>query len=125
MKMILLVEDTTLLSEEIADILRLEGYLMMSAKNAAQSLEFLSGFTPDLIITDLSMPKRDGFKLITRVRSTDSLKSIPIIILSAMTSEADKKRGKELGADAFIVKPCKTYELVASINSLLNAQVSF
>ena len=49
-----------------------------------------------------------------------SFKSIPIIILSAKTSDVDKIRGKEVGADAFIGKPCKAHELVASINSLLS-----
>ena len=120
MKRILLVEDTSHLSEEIADILRLEGYLVAIANNGLRALELLPSSRPDLIITDLLMPGMDGFELIKRVRSMTSFKSIPILILSAKTSEADRKRGKELGADAFIGKPCKAHELVASINSLLS-----
>jgi DNA-binding response OmpR family regulator len=119
MKKILLVEDTPHLSEEIADILRLEGYGVTIASNALRALELLPVSKPDLMITDLLMPGMDGFELIQRVRSMTSFPSIPIIILSAKTSNEDKNRGKEVGADAFIQKPCKAHELVAAINSLL------
>ena len=119
MKGILLVEDTSHLSEEIADILRLEGYQVAIANNGLRALELLPSSRPDLIITDLLMPGMDGFELIKQVRSTASFKSIPILILSAKTSEADRVRGKDVGADAFLMKPCKAHELIASINSLL------
>jgi DNA-binding response OmpR family regulator len=119
MKRILLVEDTAHLSEEIADILRLEGYMVKIAASAMHALELLPKASPDLIITDITMPRMDGFELIKQVRSMESFKSIPIIILSAKTSEMDRIRGKEVGADAFIVKPCKAHELIASIDSLL------
>ena len=119
MKQILLVEDTLHLAEEIADALRLEGYLVSRSGSALHALTILSRFTPDLIITDLLMPVMNGFELIQHIRSTASLKSIPIIILSAKTSPADKMRGAEVGANAFIQKPCKIHELVASITSLI------
>jgi len=119
MKRILLVEDTSHLSEEIADILRLEGYQIAVANSGLKALERLPELQPDLIITDLLMPGMDGFELIKKVRSSVNLKSIPIIILSAKTSAADQVLGKEAGADAFLSKPCKAHELVAAINSLL------
>jgi len=119
MKRILLVEDTLHLSEEIEDILRLEGYLVTIAHNAIRALEILPKANPDLIITDLLMPGMDGFAFIQKVRSIATFQSIPIIILSAKTSNDDKIRGKEVGADAFIRKPCKAHELITSINTLL------
>jgi DNA-binding response OmpR family regulator len=119
MKKILLVEDTAHLSEEIADILRMEGYQVTLANNGVRALELLPKSKPDLIITDLLMPGIDGFELIQRVRSMSSFKSIPIIILSAKTSNEDKIRGKDVGASAFVQKPCKAHELIASIHSLI------
>jgi len=119
MKKILMVEDTAHLSEEISDILRLEGYDVTIADNGHRALELLPESRPDLIITDLLMLKMDGFQLIRRIRSMESFKSIPIIILSAKSSPVDKIRGKEAGANAFIGKPCKGHELVAAINALL------
>ena len=122
MKKILMVEDTPHLSEEIADILRLEGYRVAIAHNGHRAMELLPESNPDLIITDLLMPGMDGFELIRQVRSIASFKSIPIIILSAKTLDDDKLRGKEAGADAFIRKPCKAHELVTTINSLLKTK---
>ena|SRR6267378_1043316 len=119
MKSILLVEDTTHLSEEIADILRLEGYIVTIANGGLRALELLPTKGFDLIITDLLMPGMDGFEFIKQARSMTSIKSIPILILSAKTSEAERIRGREVGANAFMGKPCKAHELVASINSLI------
>lgn len=119
MKSILLVEDTSHLAEEIADILRMEGYEATVAANAVNALELLLQSGPDLIITDLLMPGMDGFEFIEHVRSMAPFKSTPIIILSAMTAPEDRTHGATVGADLFIQKPCKTHELVMSINSLL------
>ena len=119
MKKILLVEDTAHLSEEIADILRLEGYGVTIANDGLRALELLPASGFDMIITDLLMPRMDGFDLIRQVRSMAAFKTIPILILSAKASEADRIRGKGVGADAFMNKPCKAHELVASVNSLL------
>jgi DNA-binding response OmpR family regulator len=119
MKRILLVEDTSHLSEEIVDILRLEGYRVEVASSGLKALERLPETRPDLIITDLLMPGMDGFEFIKQVRSSVNFKLIPIIILSAKTSAADQVLGKEAGADAFLTKPCKAHELVAAIDYLL------
>jgi DNA-binding response OmpR family regulator len=121
MKKILLVEDTAHLSEEIVDILRMEGFEVTSAQNAERGLEILSAAMPDLIITDLLMPGMDGFELIQRVRAMPSARSLPIIILSAKTSPEDRVRGTEVGANAFVQKPCKAHDLIESINELLKA----
>jgi DNA-binding response OmpR family regulator len=117
---ILLVEDTAHLAEEISDILRLEGFNVTVANGGALGLEFLNRTKADLIITDLLMPGMDGFELIEHVRAADALKSIPIIILSAKASEEDKARGMKVGADYFIVKPCKGHQLIEAVTRLLN-----
>ena len=115
MKRILLVEDTRHLLEEIADVLRLEGYQIKTAINALQALERLPEFGPDLIITDLQMPWMNGFEFIQLVRKLPSHQSTPIVILSASDLEEDRIRGKEAGADFFLQKPCTVQQLVAAI----------
>src|SRR5271154_5908700 len=119
MKKILLVEDTLHLANEIGDILRLEGFEISYATGAIQGLEFLPTLIPNLIITDLLMPVMDGFEFIMRVRELEQFKLIPIIILSARTTQADRNRGTEVGANAFLSKPCEVEELVASVNFFL------
>jgi DNA-binding response OmpR family regulator len=120
MKNILLVEDTFELSQEIADILRMEGYHVVSAANGTHAMERLRVFNPDIIITDLLMPGMDGFKLVEKIRTLSS--TVPIVILSAKTAESDISRGKALGANAFVTKPCKGSDLVAIIADLLSNQ---
>lgn len=120
MKDILLVEDTLHLGEEIADMLQREGYQVTLVQNAVHALKILNVSRMDLIITDLLMPVMDGFELIEVVRSTTSLRSIPIIVLSAKELHADKMGSGEIGADAFIQKPCKAHELTSTINHLLS-----
>lgn len=119
MKKILLVEDTGHLAEEIKDVLRLEGFNVVIAENGTRGIEIVADVKPDLIITDLLMAGVDGFELIARVRAMHQFARLPIIILSAKSSEADKQRGKEVGANAFVGKPCKAHELLTTINNLI------
>jgi DNA-binding response OmpR family regulator len=120
MKTILLVEDTLHLAEEISDMLRLEKFNVVVANTSMEALEILEPLLPDLIITDLLMPGMDGFEFIKRVRQMVAGQNIPIIILSAKTSDSDKTRGLEAGANAFILKPCKSHELLQNIARLLS-----
>lgn len=117
MKIVLLVEDTRDLLEEISHVLEMEGFEVIVANSGYQALERLREATPNIIITDLLMPGMDGFELIETIRKDPLLATIPIIILSAKTNTADKKRGAIMGVSAFIGKPCKGFELVAAVKS--------
>jgi DNA-binding response OmpR family regulator len=119
MKKILLVEDTPIIAEEIADILEMENYRVSIVHNGRDAIEYLKTSTPDLIITDLLMPEVDGFTLIKGIRENPSLKKVPIIVLSAKTDEEAMKRVAKLGASSFIKKPCKPSILMESISTVL------
>jgi chemosensory pili system protein ChpA (sensor histidine kinase/response regulator) len=117
MKTVLLVEDTVDLAEEIAHILELEGFRVISANSGQQALERLHEITPDVILTDLLMPGMDGFELIERIKGDLALIAIPIIILSAKTNLSDEERRRIVGISAFIGKPCKGHQLVEAVRS--------
>lgn len=119
MTRILLAEDTSQLAEEISDILRLEKFDVVIARNGKEALDLMSARRPDLVITDLLMPVMDGFELIERIKSNPELKSIPVITLSAKASPEDRAHAQAAGADRFVQKPCKAHELVSAIRSLL------
>ena len=119
MKKILLVEDTLHLSEEIADILGLEGYQVTVASNGLQALGMLPFAKPQLIITDYLMPGMNGFEFIEKVKGLSAYKTIPIIVISARASVEDRALAMTSGADVFIAKPCKGEELIAAVSSLL------
>jgi DNA-binding response OmpR family regulator len=119
MKKILLVEDTRHLSEEIEDVLKQEGFRVITAINALQALERLRESSLDLIITDIRMPWMDGFELIELIRKDPDFASVPVVILSATASAEDRIRGHDVGANAYLRKPCKVQTLISTINSLL------
>lgn len=119
MTRILLAEDTIQLAEEISDILRLEKFDVVIARNGREALDLLIITRPDVVITDLLMPVMDGFELIEKIKSNPELKSIPVITLSAKAAPEDRARAQAAGADRFVQKPCKAHELISAIRSLL------
>ena len=103
---VLIVEDTEMCSDvlEVA-LLAMPGIEIESAPTAEKALEFLDGGDVCAIITDLNLPKMDGFELIERVRSRPVLAKLPILVISGDTDPRTPDRVRRLGADAFFTKP--------------------
>ena len=80
----------------------------------------ISQDAPDLLLLDLMMPGIDGFEVIRRVRAFEKTKDLPIIILSALNSEADIVKGMELGANDFVNKPIIMERLITSVAKQIN-----
>ncbi len=95
------------------------GYEVVSACNGEEAIDKALSERPDLIITDVIMPKKDGFAVCEAVRNHPDISDTPIIILSAMGDEYNKISGFELGADDYITKPFNVEELKARVNALL------
>lgn len=119
MKNILVIEDEEFVRETISDMLEIEGYVPILAKNGEAGLECLREIRPDLILCDINMPVMDGYEVLERIKSTGTLSSIPFIFLTAKTSNDDMRRGMELGADDYIFKPFKAKDLLNAINTRL------
>lgn len=101
---ILVVDDSINTREIEQNILEAYGYKVTLAGDGMEALEKTKEFAYDLIITDVEMPRLDGFSLTERLRSSEEYKSIPIIIVTSREKEEDKRRGIMVGADAYIVK---------------------
>ncbi len=114
---ILLVEDNVDLSSLIASELEREKFSVSIASNGEQAIELFDNKRFDLIITDIMMPKLDGFGLISYVREIN--KNIPVLIISAKSSQDDKYKGFYLGTDDYMVKPIDIDELLLRVNALL------
>jgi two-component system chemotaxis sensor kinase CheA len=101
---VLVVDDssTTLTLEK--NILEMAGYEVRVATDGAEALKILQSDSCDLVVSDILMPGMDGFELTTSVREDPKLKEVPVILVTALESRADKERGIEIGADAYIVK---------------------
>jgi DNA-binding response OmpR family regulator len=116
-KKIMLVEDTPDLLENLTDTLRMEGYEVMTATNGVEALDVLALHIPDLIITDLLMPKMDGFVLVSKIKTIKSLENVPVLIFSA--KPIGDKEVSELGANHYLKKPCPIENLLKSISNLI------
>lgn len=113
----MLVEDTPDLLENLTDTLRMEGYDVTTATNGVEALEILSTKIPDLIITDLLMPKMDGFTLIKEIKTIQNLNKVPVMIFSA--KPINDKEANELGANFYVKKPCAIENLLKSIHEII------
>ena len=117
MARILVVEDEIDLNRIICARLRDRGYDVLSAENGVSALQIMESNRFDMILTDVMMPKMDGFALADAVRSTD--KSIPIIFMTARDDKASKMFGYSIGVDDYIVKPFDIDILLMKIAAIL------
>lgn len=113
---ILVVEDEANICSFVKTILEANDYQVLVASTCQQGLMMFSSHVPDLIILDLGLPDRDGLELIKAVRMTSAL---PILVLSARTTEDDKVTALDLGANDYVTKPFGTAELVARVRAAL------
>lgn len=104
MTKILLVEDDKSLREIYSVRLLAEGYTLISSGDGEEALAAAIGEKPDLIVSDVMMPKISGFEMLDLLRSNDSTKNIPVIMLTALSSEQQRDRGSRLGADRYLIK---------------------
>jgi DNA-binding response OmpR family regulator len=84
-----------------------------------EAFELATERTPDLMVLDVMMPRLDGYELTRRVREQDSLRSVPVILLTARSQETDVGRGFDVGADDYLKKPFNPDELVARVRAVL------
>lgn len=104
MTKILLVEDDKSLREIYSVRLLAEGYTLISCGDGEEALAAAIGEKPDLIISDVMMPKISGFEMLDLLRSNEATKNIKVIMLTALSSEQQRERGDRLGADRYLIK---------------------
>ncbi len=119
-RIILIVEDTPDLLQNIAEFLVMEGYEVIGCLKAKQALEKLATVRPDMIITDLSMADMDGFQFIEAIRNNAELNTIPIAIFSARPPQENQGKAFSLGVKKYIKKPCQPEEILAAVEEILN-----
>jgi DNA-binding response OmpR family regulator len=119
---ILFIEDTVELGEIVREILVLEGYTVNWFTDPLEALTRFHSRTPDLVITDVVMPKLNGWEIIRIMRQSPSGSTLPIIVLSAKASPEDEQASYAAGADAHLKKPCKSSDLVYQIKFLLQCK---
>jgi CheY-like chemotaxis protein len=117
---ILVVEDVPNILDLVAVTLRFKGYEVVTASNGEEALEFIAEQRPALVVTDILMPKLDGFALMYKLRTNPETNSIPVIFLSATyVTPEDKDFALSLGAARFLEKPVDTEEFLLTIAEIM------
>jgi two-component system chemotaxis response regulator CheY len=98
---------------------RLRNLRITEADDGVDGLRKLATGRFDIILTDINMPIMDGLKLVKRVRSDPTHKDVPIIIITTESSEEDRRRALQLGANAYITKPIQAPQVIAKVRELL------
>jgi signal transduction histidine kinase len=120
---ILVVDDNSDMRELLSHILG-KRFRVRTARNGREALEILETYKPLLVVTDIMMPEISGTELCEKIKSTNRLKEIPVMIISSKAEREMKVRGLELGADDYVTKPFHAREVLARASSLVNLRIA-
>jgi DNA-binding response OmpR family regulator len=119
-KRILVVEDSPAISEMVKDGLLGAGYEVLVANDGFEALRDLENIQPDLIITDIMMPKVDGLELCRAMQNRLETRDIPFIIFSSRIDGETIRKGREIGARYFIAKPFEMNNLLDRVQKVFS-----
>ncbi|MCK9262448.1 MAG: response regulator [Desulfomonilia bacterium] len=117
-KNILIVDDSDDLAHVIADFLGMFGYRVHTAHDGIDALEYLEKTSMDIVVSDIHMPRMDGFTLMTEIKSR--YPCTPIVLITGFSVSEARKLAFEKGADAFVAKPFHLKDLKNVIDSVVN-----
>jgi DNA-binding response OmpR family regulator len=112
---LLIVDDDPAIRTLVAEFLTRSGYSVDEAVNGLAGLQAFYRLSPDLVILDVAMPELDGWQVLQRIREVSD---VPVLMLTAKTTETDKVRGLRTGADDYLTKPFGRQELLARVDAL-------
>ena len=118
-RVVLLADDSDLVHRHTTPILEEAGYTVVHAYDGDQALAMLDETRPDLVITDVEMPGRDGYHVCAEVKGAAETSHLPVMICSSLGEAADLERGFDVGADDYLVKPVVAEDLLSRVRDLL------
>ena len=119
MALIYIVEDDKNIREIEAFALKNSGYQIRDFESAAQFYAKMEEKLPNLILLDVMLPDEDGLNILKKIRSNSESRKIPVIMVTAKTTELDKVKGLDMGADDYLTKPFGVMELISRVKALL------
>ena len=122
MMTILVIEDEKHSRENLATILEMEGYRPVTASDGEQGVAAAFRENPDLVLCDVTMPKLDGYGVLSKLRNDTRTAKVPFIFLTARGDRPDVRAGMNLGADDYLTKPASAEEVLAAIETRLIRQ---
>ena len=116
---ILVVDDDQGTRLSISEYLELSGYSVMTADDGQEALAMIEEYHPDLMVTDIVMPRMNGYELVRRLRQHPAFRLLPVILLTARIKTQERILGYQSGCDLYLPKPFELEELAAAIRNLL------
>lgn len=121
---ILACDDEANILALVRAILERSGYEVVTAVDGREALAKVRSETPDLVILDLMMPHEDGFGILQAIRRDPATRDLPVILLSARSSDADTLRGWQEGADSYLTKPFNPEELLSFVRRIFAGEIA-
>ncbi len=119
MTKILIIEDQPQMRKNLATILELENFRVVTAENGRRGVELAAKEKPDLVICDVMMPELDGYEVLTALRKEAATRTVPFIFLTAKGDKLELRKGMNLGADDYLTKPVTREDLLATVQTRL------
>lgn len=121
-KKILIVDDDSTTRKYLQMVLQPEGFEIIAARDGIEALEKLAGKMPDLVITDLDMPRMDGAELVRNIRKESEASVLPVILLTTEVDEETRVLSVEVGASEYLVKPVSQEVLKAKVRAWIETR---
>ncbi len=116
---VLVIDDDPVILELLRVNFEIEGFDVICAKDGEEGLARAQRDQPDVVISDIMMPRRDGLQLLTDLKGDPSTEDLPVILLSAKAQRSEVQQGLDLGADDYITKPFDPLELIDRLNAVM------
>jgi chemotaxis protein histidine kinase CheA/ActR/RegA family two-component response regulator len=119
---ILVVDDSPSVRRVVSGMLKNAGWAVQTARDGVEALEIIGRERPAAVLLDVEMPRMDGYELMATIRSQDTYRTLPLVVLTSRAASKHKQRADQLGADAYIVKPYQDEQLINTLIALINAR---
>jgi DNA-binding response OmpR family regulator len=116
---VLVIDDDPVILELLRVNFEIEGFDVICATDGEDGLRRAQADRPDIVISDIMMPRRDGLQLLTELKADPSTEDLPVILLSAKAQKSEVQHGIDMGADDYITKPFDPLELIDRLNAVM------
>ena len=116
---VLVIDDDPVILELLRVNFEIEGFDVICATDGEDGLRRALADRPDVVISDIMMPRRDGLQLLTELKADPATENLPVILLSAKAQKSEVQHGIDMGADDYITKPFDPLELIDRLNAVM------
>ena len=117
---VLVIDDDPVILELLRVNFEIEGFDVLTAHDGDEGLELAQSQKPDVVISDIMMPRRDGLQLLSDLKGDPRTEGLPVILLSAKAQKSEVQHGLDLGADDYITKPFDPIKLIERLNAVVD-----